>query len=345
MNKVLLIGLAVVVLGAAGYGVLTNTRAGQDFLLEQALQAQLGATSNPRDFKGLEVMVCGSSSPLPDPNRAQACIMVRAGNQMFLVDSGSGANTVLQANGAPYRLLRGLLLTHFHSDHISGIGDMNLSSWVAGRPEPMQVIGPEGVEKVVAGYNMAFELDRGYRTLHHGEDLMPSALGVIEARTIEPGVIHNEDGLKITAFEVDHAPIKPAFGYRFDYEGRSVVVSGDTIVTEGLEQAATDVDLLLTDALSHKLIHSLAKVAASAGAKNRAQILRDVLDYHADTRNLDGLAQRSNIRQIALYHLVPPTRNSLMEKIFTRDIKSDVIVTHDGMRFWLAADSEDIVVE
>ena len=155
MNKVLLIGLAVVVLGAAGYSVLMNTRGGQDFLLEQALQAQLGATSNPRDFKGLEVMVCGSSSPLPDPNRAQACIMVRAGNQMFLVDSGSGANTVLQANGAPYRLLRGLLLTHFHSDHISGIGDMNLSSWVAGRPEPMQVIGPEGVEQVVAGYNLS----------------------------------------------------------------------------------------------------------------------------------------------------------------------------------------------
>ena len=119
---------------------------------------------------------------------------------------------------------------------------------------------------------------------------------------------------------MDHAPIKPAFGYRFDYEGCPVVVSGDTS-HEGLEQAATDVDLVLTDALSHKLIHSLAKVAASAGAKNRAQILRDVLDYHADTRNPDGLAQRSNIRQIALYHLVPPTRNSLMEKIFTQDIQ------------------------
>ena len=69
---------------------------------------------------------------------------------------------------------------------------------------------PQGVEQVVAGYNMAFELDRGYRTLHHGEELMPAALGLIAARTIQPGVIHDEDGLTITAFEVDHSPIKPA---------------------------------------------------------------------------------------------------------------------------------------
>ena len=345
MKKLIVILVVVGLLGAGAYSALTNSRSGQDFLLEQALEAQMAGALKPYDFVGLEVMVCGSSSPLPDPTRAQACIMVRAGNQMFLIDSGSGSNTVLQANGAPYQLMRGLLLTHFHSDHISGIGDMNLASWVAGRPEPMLVMGPEGVERVVAGYNMAFELDRGYRTLHHGEALMPAALGVIAARTIEPGVIHNEDGLTITAFEVDHSPIKPAFGYRFDYRGRSVVVSGDTIVSVGLEKAATDVDLLLTDALSHKIINSLAKAAAAAGAAKRAQVLRDVLDYHVDTRNLDGLAERSNIRQVALYHLVPPTRNDLMEKIFTRDIETDVVMTHDGMRFWLPADSTEIRID
>ena len=344
MKKLVAIIVAMGLLGAGAYAALMNSRSGQDFLLEQAIQTQVAAALKPYDFVGLEVMVCGSSSPLPDPTRAQACIMVRAGDQMFLIDSGSGSNTVLQANGAPYQLMRGLLLTHFHSDHISGIGDMNLASWVAGRPEPMLVIGPQGVEKVVAGYNMAFELDRGYRTLHHGENLMPAALGVIQARTIEPGVIHNAGGLKITAFEVDHSPIKPAFGYRFDYLGRSVVVSGDTVVSKGLERAATDADLLLTDALSHKLIHSLARAATLAGADKRAQVLRDVLDYHVDTRNLDGLAARSNIRQVALYHLVPPTRNAIMEKIFTRDIATNAVMTHDGMRFWLPANSDEIRV-
>ena len=345
MKKLVAASIGLAVLGTCAYVALTNLRSGQDFLLEQAIEAQVAGMLKPYDFVGLEVMVCGSSSPLPDPTRAQACIMVRAGDQMFIIDSGSGSNTVMLANGAPYQLIRGLLLTHFHSDHISGIGDMNLASWVAGRPEPMLVIGPQGVEEVVAGYNMAFALDRSYRTLHHGEDLMPAALGVIAARTIEPGVIHNEGGLTITAFEVDHSPIKPAFGYRFDYMGRSVVVSGDTIVTKGLEQAAMNVDLLLTDALSHKLIHSLAKAAAAAGADKRAQVLRDVLDYHVDTRNLDGMAQRSNIRQVALYHLVPPTRNDLMEKIFTRDIETDVVMTHDGMRFWLPADSNEIQID
>ena len=81
-----------------------------------------------------------------------------------------------------------------------------------------------------------------------------------------------------------------------------------------------------------------------AGADKRAQVLRDVLDYHVDTRNLDGLAARSNIRQVALYHLVPPTRNAIMEKIFTRDIATNVVMTHDGMRFWLPANSDEIRV-
>ena len=150
MKKLIVILVVVGLLGAGAYGALTNSRSGQDFLLEQALEAQMASALKPYDFVGLEVMVCGSSSPLPDPTRAQACIMVRAGNQMFLIDSGSGSNTVLQANGAPYQLMRGLLLTHFHSDHISGIGDMNLASWVAGGPSPCLLWGL----KVLSGWSL-----------------------------------------------------------------------------------------------------------------------------------------------------------------------------------------------
>ena len=94
---VALIGLAV--LGTCAYVTMTNLRSGQDFLLEQAIEAQAAGMLKPYDFVGLEVMVCGSSSPLPDPTRAQACIMVRAGDQMFVIDSGSGSNTVMLANG------------------------------------------------------------------------------------------------------------------------------------------------------------------------------------------------------------------------------------------------------
>ncbi|HBQ00972.1 MAG TPA: MBL fold metallo-hydrolase, partial [Gammaproteobacteria bacterium] len=100
--------------------------------------------------------------------------------------------------------LRGILITHFHSDHISDIGDFNLNSWVAGRPEPMEIIGPEGVDRVVEGFNIAYELDRGYRVAHHGAELLNPELGVLESRTVGEGVIVEEDGLRITSFEVSH---------------------------------------------------------------------------------------------------------------------------------------------
>ncbi len=343
MKKIIIAVVIVAALGAAVYKLAVDTEVGQDFLLDRAVSARM---SRPPavDFSGLEVMVCGSSSPLPDPNRAQACIMVRAGDRIFLVDAGSGSNKVLQIEGVPMQLVGTILLTHFHSDHISAIANVNLNSWVAGRPARLQIVGPEGVESVVAGFNMAYVLDRSYRTAHHGEELMPSALGALEARTIVPGVIYSQDELTITAFEVDHAPIRPAVGYRFDYMGRSVVVTGDTVVTKGIEIAAKDADLLLMDALSHDLINAMSQGAAAGGLDRQSIILKDVIDYHADTRNIEKMAVAAGVGQVALYHLVPPAQNIVMENIFMRGVPDDIILTHDGMRFFLPAGSDELKI-
>lgn len=343
MKKIIIVIGIVAVLAAALYKLAVDTEAGQNFLLDRALSARM-SQSPVAEFSGLEVMVCGSSSPLPDPDRAQACIMVRAGDRVFLVDAGSGSNKVLRAERIPMQLIGTILLTHFHSDHISAIGDINLNSWVAGRPARLQIVGPEGVESVVAGFNMAYALDRSYRTAHHGEELMPAALGALEARTIVPGVVYSQDGLIITAFEVDHAPIRPAVGYRFDYMGRSVVVTGDTVVTKGIEVAAKDADLLLTDALSHDLISAMSRGAAAGGQDRQSTILEDVMDYHADSRNIGKMAAAAGVGQVALYHLVPPTRNVLMENIFMRGVPDDVILTHDGLRFFLPAGSDELKI-
>ena len=81
--------------------------------------------------------------------------------------------------------MRGILVTHYHSDHISDIGDFNLNSWVAGRPKPLQIIGPEGVDRIVEGLNITYELDRGYRVAHHGAELLDPELGILQARTME----------------------------------------------------------------------------------------------------------------------------------------------------------------
>ena len=135
--------------------------------------------------------------------------------------------------------------------------------------------------------------------------------------------------------------MRPAVGYRFDYRGRSVVVSGDAIVTPGLIDAATGADLLLQDVLSLPIIKQLEE--ASAGTR-MGTILLDIQDYHAHAGDLAALVEASGVRQLALYHLVPAPQNALFAKIFNRDLPKGTIVTEDRMIFELPAGSEEVNV-
>jgi ribonuclease Z len=260
------------------------------------------------EFDGLQVFMCGTSSPLPDPNRAQACVAILAGESLYVVDTGAGSARVATLAQLPIERLEAVFLTHFHSDHIAALPEFNLNSWVAGRPWPLAVYGPPGVGEVVDGLTAAYRLDSTYRVAHHGDELMPPDLGVMQAKLMEAGTAQQFGDLTVSSFRVNHDPIRPAVGYRFDYRGRSVVVSGDAIVTPGLIDAATDADLLLQDVLSLPIISTLEQ--ASTGTRME-KILHDIQDYHAHTDDLAELVDKSGVKQLALYHLVPPPSNAL----------------------------------
>ena len=307
-------------------------------------KAQL-APAPPVDFDGLKITLCGTSSPLPAPGRAQACVAVETPDHLYIVDAGSGSAATANLAGIPTVKLRGILLTHYHSDHISDIGDFNLNSWVAGRPEPLQIIGPEGVDRVVEGLNITYELDRGYRVAHHGEELLKPELGILQSRTIEEGIIVDQDGLRITAFEVSHPPIEPAFGYRLDFGNRSVVISGDSLVTDKIIEMSDSVDLVLHDAMALPLVQAAENALRAAGVTRTAAVLHDIQDYHATTTDLQRLVDEADIGQLALYHLVPSPRNAMALAAFAQGIPEGAILTEDGMVISLPADSEDIVIE
>ncbi len=197
---------------------------------------------------------------------------------------------------------------------------------------------------MVAGYNQAFALDRSYRVAHHGESMLPPALGIMEANPVAPGVVYAHNGLTITAFTVDHQPIHPAYGYRFDYQGRSVVISGDTNVVDSLASAAQGADLLLHDGLSLPLVKAMEEATGRAGMANRSKLLLDIQDYHAWNALLGDLAEKANIGTLAIYHLVPAPANSLFANIFRRDLPSDAVITEDRMRFLLPQGSKQVEV-
>jgi ribonuclease Z len=292
-----------------------NSRIGQAWLLEKVVTAAMQRPSPMTQYDGLKVFLCGTSSPLPAPGRAQACVAVLAGESLFLVDAGAGSAQVATLGRLPLERLEAIFLTHFHSDHIAALPEFNLNSWVAGRPGPLSVYGPRGVTQVVDGLNDAYSLDLRYRVAHHGEELLPPNLGV--------------------------DPVRPAVGYRFDYRGRSVIISGDATITPGLIDAATGADLLLQDSLSLPIIKSLEK--ASAGSRME-KIFFDIQDYHAHVSDLAVLLEKTGVERLALYHLVPPPQNALFEKIYSDEAPSGAILTEDGMIFELPYGRKDINV-
>lgn len=331
-----------IALGAVAW-IAVSTRAGQDLLLPRLVNAAVQAPV-VTSFDGLRVFMCGTSSPLPSPDRAQACVAVLAGSTLYLVDAGEGSSETFNLFNESTTNLKAVLLTHFHSDHISGIADFNLNSWVSGRKEPLVLIGPEGVERIAAGFNEAYAMDRSYRVAHHGEAVLPPALGELGFRQIRGDETWTDGDLKITTFPVDHGPVKPAVGYRFDYKGRSVVVSGDSNVVDSLVNAAQGADLLLHDALSGTIIRTMEEATARVGRDRQSKIMHDIQNYHADAGTLGDAASRAGIRMLAAYHLVPPPRNLLMENIFARDLPEGTVLTRDGMVFELAAGTDTITV-
>ena len=258
-------------------------------ILYSAIVGAQPAPSSTTIFDGLKITLCGTSSPLPAPGRAQACVAVETPDHLYIVDAGSGSAATAQLSGTPLEKMRGILLTHYHSDHISDIGDFNLNSWVASRPAPLQIIGPEGVDRIVEGLNITYELDRGYRVAHHGAELLNPELGILQSRTIGEGVIVDEDGLRITAFKVSHPPIEPAFGYRLDYGGRSVVISGDSLVTDKIVEISDGADVVLHDAMALQLVQGAEAMSRGAGNTRLATVLHDIQDYHATTADLARL--------------------------------------------------------
>jgi len=188
----------------------------------------------------LTVTLLGTGDPIPEAERLSAAIHVAAGDERLLFDAGRGV--MVQLNHIGQRTVDKLFLTHLHSDHVVGIPDLWLTGWLMGRNGPLQVWGPEGTTNLLAHLQQAYQFDVSYRI---SDNHRPAEGGTFQGHEIREGVVYASHGVTVTAFLVDHRPITPAFGYRVDFDGRSVVLSGDTRFSEALIERAKGADLLI----------------------------------------------------------------------------------------------------
>jgi ribonuclease Z len=280
---------------------------------------------------GMTVILLGTGIPLPNPERGTAATLVLAGEHAVLVDTGRNALVRLASTGRDDVSL--VVYTHYHSDHIAGLGEILVNRAIAGATEPLPVIGPAGAKAVVDGFRAAYALEDGYRVAHHGEHW--SSRGASAAvKEAEPGVVWEEDGLRVTMFAVDHAPVVPAVGYRFDYQGKSVVVSGDTKKTPAMVEMSRGADLLVHEAVDRQTIDQ-AMPLMQRGQPRRAAMTADMMSHHTTTLEVAEIARDAGVKKLALTHLVPSIpATDAAEEAFARGMaeiyQGPIVVGRDG---------------
>ena len=243
----------------------------------------------------MQVVILGSGSPIPAPDRAGPSTLVRTSVGDLLFDAGRGVSMRAASALSGPVAFRAVFLTHLHSDHVTDLNDVITTRWAMSLvPNPLEVFGPVGTATFVSATESMLEFDIGYRLAHH-EDLTwrPSTV----ATDVTEGMVFEQGAVRVTAAPTDHAPVDPTVGYRVDDGAGSVVIAGDTVPCEGLDRLCADADILVHTVIRRDQIEALGLPR-----------LLDVIDYHSAVPDAARTAERSGVGTLVLTHMVPPVR-------------------------------------
>jgi ribonuclease Z len=242
----------------------------------------------------LALILLGTGYPRPDANHAGPATAVIAGDKWFLVDAGRGTTMRVAGTALKYENMRCVFITHLHSDHTAGLPDVFITSWQFGRKTtPLQLYGPAGIQSLADAMLQFFAYD-----IHVRRDLVehhPAGGATIRAHAVQEGVVYDDGDVRVTAFKVDHLPVKPAFGYRFDSGGHSIVISGDTRPNANLIKFAKGADILVQEAY---LPEHFDKV-------DSAEVAARLKAYHTSAEEAGQIATAAGVKTLVLTHLVP----------------------------------------
>lgn len=273
-----------------------------------------------------EVILLGTGMPYPDPKASGPATAVVSGGQFLLFDVGAGVMRQINAAGLPITGPQALFITHLHTDHTFGYAELVLTSWIMRRRAPIKIYGPPGLRKMSEKLLAAYAEDIRIRT-EGLEREIPGAYKV-DVQEIRPGVVYDVNGVRVTAFPVQHGSWKHAYGYRVDAADRSIVISGDTRPSESLVSASKDVDVLVHEVYCEKY---LAK-EERPGGEFWPQYMRE---FHTSDVELGELAQRIKPKLLIMTHIIRlrASDDELLAGIRKGGFSGNVVVGKDLGRY------------
>lgn len=312
-------------------------------------------TQNIFEKDGLYIITTGTGAPMPDKNRTGSQTVVVAGKQIMVFDAGPGSTLKLELSPVDVGAVDALFITHFHSDHIGGMGELLLKRWATGgRQQPLPIYGPKGIEEVINGFEAAYQTDKGYRIAHHGEEVMPANGFGGEVNVFDLGpdlmtskTIYKNDEVEVIGFNVAHAPVFPAVGYRVNYKDRSVVITGDTKYSESLKHHSKNADVLVSEALNKKFSTMLAN-AGEQTETNITAVATDIQDYHISPKEAAEVANAAGVQQLVITHILPPIPSDLMIRPFLKEARKvfdNIYMANDGTLISLPVNSDEIAIK
>jgi len=281
----------------------------------------------------LRVILLGTTGgPTFDAQRLGIGTLMVAGPEVLLFDAGRAISTGLVRAGIIPADVTRVFLTHLHSDHVASLPELYLFPWSSqGRSKPVLVWGPEGTRAMMGHLQEAFAFDIHVRR-DVDEKFSPDGIKAV-ATDIKEGTVYAANGVKVSAFLVDHAPVAPAFGYRVDYRGHSVALSGDTRPSENLVKAAQGVDLLIHEVgrWKHDPVLSGPPNELIPGSRNTRGQVRTIAEHHTDGEEAGRIFERVRPKLALFSHYNNAVNKPDAVRLVRQTYSGQVEFGEDGM--------------